>query len=247
MNNKRDQKSRPSKQPKVENKKVNGEKGAEAHTVSESFRIQFTQMLLDFREQTPDAEEGNNNGGPPRLEFDSSLTNTERKYIHELAAQLGLVSKSTGKGENRRITVSLKKEQKKTIKLGGGGNGDGDSSLAVYEKEVAYMESLPKLHLPSKGLAALQRHLQKYPPSSDDNDDAINLKGKVPPVSRTKKGQGPSQSLLQLSSRQKQSIVEQQQRRKQRHEYYQTLKLQSKKFVELSTNMVVKFTWMVQT
>ena len=226
--NKRDQKSRPSKQQNVENKKVNGEKGAEAHTVSEEFRIKFTEMLLDFRERTPDAEESL--GGPARLEFDSSLTNTERKYIHELAAQLGLASKSTGKGENRRITVSLKKERKKAMKLGGSGEGnnDGESSLAVYEKEVAYMDSLPKLHLPSKGLAALQRHLQKYPPSLDDDDGAINLNRKIPPAARTKKGQGLSQSLPTLSSRQKQIMIEQQQRRKQRHEFYQTKKLQTK-------------------
>ena len=226
--NKRDQKSRPSKQQNVENKKVNGEKGAEAHTVSEAFRIKFTEMLLDFREQGPYKEESL--GGPPRLEFDSSLTNTERKYIHELAAQLGLASKSTGKGENRRITVSLKKEQKKTMKLGGAGEGnnDGDSPLAVYEKEVAYMESLPQLHLPFKGLAALQKHLQKYPPSLDDNDSVINPNQKIPPVAHTKKGQGSAQSLLTVSSRQKQSMIEQQQRRKQRHEYYQSKKLQTK-------------------
>lgn len=39
------------------------------------------------------------------LEFPSSLTSDERAYIHQLAAQLGLRSKSRGKGANRYLTV----------------------------------------------------------------------------------------------------------------------------------------------
>ena len=80
----------------------NGDKGAEVFTVSESERIHFTKILMDLRE-----------GEQSRLEFPSTLTNTERKFIHQLASQLGLVSKSTGKGEDRRIAVSKRNENVK--------------------------------------------------------------------------------------------------------------------------------------
>ncbi|KAL0111989.1 hypothetical protein PUN28_013311 [Cardiocondyla obscurior] len=39
------------------------------------------------------------------LEFPSSYTAEERAYIHELAKELGLKSKSRGKGTNRFLTV----------------------------------------------------------------------------------------------------------------------------------------------
>lgn len=38
--------------------------------------------------------------------FPSSLTNIERKFLHKLAGDLGLKSKSYGKGDDRCITVS---------------------------------------------------------------------------------------------------------------------------------------------
>jgi hypothetical protein len=71
--------------------KKNGDKGAEAHTVSEQTRIKFSKMLMDMRESA----------AIDQIEMPSDLTNTERKFIHLLASQLGLKSKSSGKGENR--------------------------------------------------------------------------------------------------------------------------------------------------
>uniref|UniRef100_A0A8C5N2A5 3'-5' RNA helicase YTHDC2 n=1 Tax=Leptobrachium leishanense TaxID=445787 RepID=A0A8C5N2A5_9ANUR len=41
-------------------------------------------------------------------EFPSSLTSTERAFIHRLAQSLGLVSKSRGKGANRYLTIRKK-------------------------------------------------------------------------------------------------------------------------------------------
>ncbi|CAH1795870.1 unnamed protein product [Owenia fusiformis] len=49
------------------------------------------------------------------LEFPSSLTSTERAYIHRLCQTLGLKSKSRGKGNNRYLTVG-KKEGNQTLK-----------------------------------------------------------------------------------------------------------------------------------
>jgi predicted RNA-binding protein Jag len=90
---------------------TNGDKGAEVHTVSESDRIRFTRMLMEFREQPDDdVDETGTTPSIRKLELPATLTNTERKFIHQLAGQLGVVIKSTGKGEIRRICISKRKE-----------------------------------------------------------------------------------------------------------------------------------------
>ena len=119
----------------------NGEKGASAHTVGESYRIRLTRLLMELRED--DARD--------QLEFPPALTNTERKFVHELAAQLGLKSKSTGKGEQRHIKVTkLNPEARRTNKAGDGGDGDAE---------------IPILKVGTKGVQELQRHLQRFPPT----------------------------------------------------------------------------------
>jgi hypothetical protein len=115
--------------------KKNGEKGAEAHTVSESERIQLTKDLIDFREDDD----------RDRMEFSSNLTNTERKFIHSLASQLGLCSKSTGQGNDRRITVTKRNDNKR--------------------KATASDVKLPVLKIGRGGMLALATHVQKFPPT----------------------------------------------------------------------------------
>ena len=75
---------------------ANGQAGADSYVISESQKIRFTTLLTQFRD---------NASSPPHIAMPSDLTNTERKYIHELARGLGLKSKSEGKGENRFIKV----------------------------------------------------------------------------------------------------------------------------------------------
>jgi len=77
------------------------------------------------------------------LQLPNSLTNTERKFIHQLAPQLGLVSKSHGKGDSRRITI-FKPTAKQTV--------IDDASL-------------PYLSLGSMGLNRLASHLSSHPPA----------------------------------------------------------------------------------
>ena len=109
----------------------NGEKGAEVFTVSEGVRIRFTKELMEFREDPARS----------RMEFPSTLTNTERKFLHQLAGQLGLTSKSTGKGEDRRIVVTKRADAKKQH------------------------SETPVLQIGKQGKEALKTHLQKFPPS----------------------------------------------------------------------------------
>ena len=83
-----------------------------------------------------------------KLEFPADLTNTERKFLHELASKLGLTSKSTGKGENRHITVTKR---------------------AQGTTQAHAEDGVPVLKLGHKGRAALQRHIQQYPPSHEES------------------------------------------------------------------------------
>lgn len=50
------------------------------------------------------------------LVFDSSFTKDERAFIHKLAMKFNLKSKSIGKDENRRITISKKMEKWDLVK-----------------------------------------------------------------------------------------------------------------------------------
>jgi HrpA-like RNA helicase len=78
-----------------------------------------------------------------RMEFPSTLTNTERKFVHELCGQLGLKSKSTGKGEARKIVVTkMNPTAKKTED-----------------------DAVPVLTVGRKGIEALKGHLRRYPPT----------------------------------------------------------------------------------
>lgn len=62
--------------------------------VEEDKRMFLKQQLVEFR-----------NNDDESLRFPSTLTNTERKFIHKTAIELNLVSKSAGAGENRFITI----------------------------------------------------------------------------------------------------------------------------------------------
>ena len=129
---------------------VNGQKGADVHTVSESDRIRFTQLLIDFREDH----------SRDSLTMPTDLTNTERKFLHSLAGQLGLKSKSSGKGENRCITVSRMSNIKKVAgaSMGGGGNN--------VNNEDEDDSGLPVLRVGRQGLEALRSYCRRHPPSA---------------------------------------------------------------------------------
>ena len=132
---------------------VNGQKGADVHTVSESDRIRFTQILIDFREDH----------SRESLTMPPDLTNTERKFLHSLAGQLGLKSKSSGKGENRCITVSRLSNLKKVAGASGRGGGNSrDDGGGDGEDD----SGLPVLRVGRQGLEALRSYRRRHPPSA---------------------------------------------------------------------------------
>lgn len=71
------------------------QKGLSASSVKEELRIRFTEQLHQLREDEV-----------TEVSFPSNLSNVERKFLHALAQELGLKSKSRGKGDDRYITVT---------------------------------------------------------------------------------------------------------------------------------------------
>ncbi|XP_073480730.1 3'-5' RNA helicase YTHDC2 isoform X1 [Aquarana catesbeiana] len=72
-------------------------KGLKDIRIDEEVKIAVNIALERFRYS--DQEE---------MEFPSSLTSTERAFVHRLAQSLGLISKSRGKGANRYLTIRKK-------------------------------------------------------------------------------------------------------------------------------------------
>lgn len=115
--------------------KGKGSNKGEAAAVSEADRVHFTSILKSVRDGVEKTEH----------EFPSTLAATQRAFIHGLATQYGLVSKSKGKGEARAITVSQPR-----------------SRAAPTTDDNA----LPWLPIPPSVQSALARHLTKHPPSA---------------------------------------------------------------------------------
>ena len=161
--------------------KRNGEKGASSHSVSEDTRIKLTRLLHSLRENEEDNHDdpvvnsgddvGNSGdkdtgrldkGVSGAVELPPNLTNTERKFVHELCARLGLKSRSYGKGSERRVYVSRQKRRK--VHFAGmcaEGNDTDDG-------EENFDSRLPSLHVGVKGVEALKNHMRRYKPSKKE-------------------------------------------------------------------------------
>ena len=71
--------------------------------IGEELKIAVNLALKTFKENSEETE----------LSFPSSFLSTERAYVHKLALEMGLQSKSRGKGQARYLTVF--KKEKSTI------------------------------------------------------------------------------------------------------------------------------------
>ncbi|CAN6465233.1 unnamed protein product [Victoria cruziana] len=80
--------------------KANGGQAGKRH-VAEATKIRIAKRLEDFRV-----------GNSEVFTFEADLTNTERAEVHILCRKMGMVSKSSGKGQQRRVSV-FKTRQKK--------------------------------------------------------------------------------------------------------------------------------------
>ena len=91
----------------------------------QGMRIRFTKQLIKLRDDTV-----------TEVVFSNELTNIERKFLHKLAEELGLKSKSSGMNENRKITVT---------KQSAGIDNLADSELHKFELNSKTLDLL-KLH-----------------------------------------------------------------------------------------------------
>ncbi|XP_038072672.1 3'-5' RNA helicase YTHDC2-like isoform X2 [Patiria miniata] len=78
------------------------EKGEASQEVGEEIKIAVNIAVKEFRHDESKKE----------LEFPSSFSNAERKFIHLLAQSLGLKSRSKGKGASRYLTLYKKENTK---------------------------------------------------------------------------------------------------------------------------------------
>ena len=87
-----------------------------------------------------------------------------------MVKQLGLKSKSHGKGEQRKVVVS-------NVCVGGGIGGVGLLTAAgsnhvekdgLFSTEADYKQ-VPRIHVGTKGKEALRKHLSKFPPSAKED------------------------------------------------------------------------------
>ncbi|KAL3922622.1 MAG: hypothetical protein SGILL_002109 [Bacillariaceae sp.] len=144
-----------------------------------------------------------------KMEFSSDLTNTERKYVHLLASQLGMVSKSSGKGESRKITVS---------------------KHSATKKKTAVDDDVPVLSIGRIGMEALRKHIQQFPPTHTEEMESRETGASLVEAMKT---QGNIASTLQELSAgaPRQAEIAQVKtkhvdlkRRRERHAHFQSLK-----------------------
>eukprot|EP00729_Bicosta_minor_P028034 gene28034-4097_t len=79
-------------------------RGGSGAPVEEALKIALQKKLKAFK----DSDE-------PELAFPPNMDNIERRWVHQFCKQLGLESKSQGKGEDRFLKVKRLKALKRTV------------------------------------------------------------------------------------------------------------------------------------
>ncbi|KAF8083144.1 hypothetical protein N665_0790s0007 [Sinapis alba] len=120
-------------------KKTNRNQNTES---SESSRIWASKFLQEFRASGRDSHT-----------FDNSLTNEDRGIIHVMCRKMGMRSKSSGKGDQRCLTIF-----KRAPRPSGKGDAEGDAS----EKKLKCVS------FPPEAKPVLQELFTRYPPCDGD-------------------------------------------------------------------------------
>ena len=103
----------------------------------------------------------------------ANLTNTQRKFVHELSKQMGLKSKSHGKGEQRRITVSKVTSSSGGLMMMGGSSNPNNQTKDKKKDEnslptLKEYKQVPRINIGKRGEEALVQHLLKFPPNDKE-------------------------------------------------------------------------------
>ncbi|CDY10215.1 BnaC05g04580D [Brassica napus] len=116
-------------------KKMNRDQNTE---LSDSSRIWASKFLKEFRASGRDSHT-----------FDNSLTNDVRGIIHQMCRKMGIRSKSSGKGDQRRLTIFKRAPR--------------PSSVSGSEKK-----KLKRVSFPPEAEPILQDLFTRYPPCDGD-------------------------------------------------------------------------------
>lgn len=92
--------------------------------------------------------------------------------MHELSKQMGLKSKSHGKGEQRRITVSkVQSSSSGGLMMMGGNNPNQTKDKKKDENSLPTLKEykqVPRINIGKRGEEALVQHLLKFPPNDKE-------------------------------------------------------------------------------
>ncbi|CAN4084548.1 unnamed protein product [Withania somnifera] len=121
-----------------------GQRQQEVTNVAESTRIRVAQVLEQFRASTDEV-----------YTFESNLSNRDRAAVHMLCRKMGMKSKSSGRGDQRRISVFKTKQNMDTLK------GKDVLTCFKFSEEAKYV---------------LQDLFTQYPP--DDGETSEQVVGK---------------------------------------------------------------------
>ncbi|GAB2282467.1 hypothetical protein Dimus_017010 [Dionaea muscipula] len=97
--------TRSSRGRKQKQKQKQGDANGQSPSVAEATRIRISRILEDFRASDDDV-----------YTFEANLSNRERAEVHTLCRKMGMVSKSSGRGTQRRVSVFKTKKNTATMK-----------------------------------------------------------------------------------------------------------------------------------
>lgn len=121
-----------------------GQRQQEVTNVTESTRIRIAQVLEQFRVSNDEV-----------YTFEPNLSNRDRAAVHMLCRKMGMKSKSSGRGDQRRISVFKNKQNMDTLK--------GKDVLSCFKfSEVAN--------------CALQDLFMRYPPDDGETSEQVVVK-----------------------------------------------------------------------
>ncbi|PON35523.1 putative ATP-dependent RNA helicase YTHDC [Parasponia andersonii] len=118
--------------------------GGQKSTIAEGTRIQILRALEQFQDSTAEV-----------FTFEAQLSNQERAVVHESCRKLGMTSKSSGRGNQRRVSVYKTRKKKDMDKLQG----------------------LTFLKFSEEAKEVLQDLFMRYPP--DDGEEGKEMAGRT--------------------------------------------------------------------
>lgn len=118
-----------------------GQKQQEVTNVAESTQIRVAQVLEQFRASNDEV-----------YTFESNLSNRDRAAVHMLCRKMGMKSKSSGRGDQRRISIYKTKQNMDTLK------GKDVLSCFKFSEEAKY---------------ALQDLFTRYPPGDGETSEQV--------------------------------------------------------------------------